>query len=72
MCDGASEEVARCGAPRSVEEPREGDECKGEVRSCDGHDAEEGDARAWVSAGPDVDGYESEWGGEEGHVYEGR
>ena len=70
MCDGASKEVAHCSAPCPVEEPREGDEGEGEVGCCDGYDAEEGDARAWVSAGPDVDGYEGEWGGEEGHIYE--
>lgn len=64
----APKEVARCGAPGAVQEPREGDERDREVWRCDCYYAKERDARAWMSAGPDVDGDKGEWGREEGHV----
>lgn len=70
MADGAADEVARGGAPRAVEDPREADEREREVRRGDCNEAEERDGCRGVPARPEVDGHEGERGGEEGEVHE--
>ena len=56
MADRAADEVPDDGLERAVEEPGDRDEGGGEVGRGDGHDAEEGDRGARVSARPEVDG----------------
>ncbi len=68
MAHGAPNEVARGSLPRAVEDPRERDERDREVGGRDGEEAEEGDGRRGMPAGPHVDGHEREGGREEGEV----
>lgn len=66
----ASDQVPSGCLPGAVKDPREGDECDGEVRCGDGDHAKE---RYWcggMTPAPDVYWDECEWGGEEGEVEE--
>jgi hypothetical protein len=70
VTDRASDEVARGSAPRAGEHPGERDERKGEVGCGDGEQAEERNGRRGVPAGPKINWYVGERGGEEREVEE--